>query len=95
MNKQDIFMHGGARPGAGRPKKVDEERVRDIALSAIIEKHGSEKDAFIWLLKTEEPSLIKFAYEHAFGKPTDKVENINERFVLIEREPDPLNEPID
>jgi hypothetical protein len=65
-------MHGGARPGAGRPKKVDEERVRDIALSAIVETHGGEKEAFMWLMNTGEPSLIKFAYEHAFGKPREK-----------------------
>jgi hypothetical protein len=63
---------GGARPGAGRPTKADEERVRDLSVNAIIALYGSEKKGFQSLLESGEPVLIKFVFEHAYGKPTEK-----------------------
>jgi hypothetical protein len=65
---------GVAMPGGGRPKKVDEERVRDLSVKAIIKHYGSEEKAFIALLASKEAVLIKFVFEHAYGKPKDKVE---------------------
>jgi len=65
---------GGARPGGGRPTKVDEDKVRNQAIKAIEQKHGSIEDGLMYLLGSGEPSLIKFVYEHAVGKPKEKVE---------------------
>lgn len=65
---------GGTRPGSGRPKKVDEERVRDLSVQAIIEYYGSEQAGFKYLLESKEPVLIKFVFEHAYGKPREKVD---------------------
>lgn len=65
---------GGARPGAGRPKKADEERVRDLSVKAIVAHYGSEDLGFKYLLESKEPVLIKFVFEHAYGKPRDKVD---------------------
>ena len=65
---------GGYMPGGGRPKKVDEERVRDLSIAAIIKHYGSEEKAFIALLASKEAVLIKFVFEHAYGKPRDKME---------------------
>lgn len=65
---------GGARPGAGRPTKADEERVRDLSVKAIIAQYGSEEKGFKWLLESKEPVLVKFVFEHAYGKPRDKVD---------------------
>lgn len=65
---------GGTRPGAGRPKKADEQRVRDLAVSAITKKYGSEEKAFLHLLNTRDPALIKWVFEHAYGKPTEKLD---------------------
>jgi hypothetical protein len=65
---------GGARRGAGRKRKADEARIQEMAAKALISKYGSEQDAFKALLDSKEPSLIKFAYEHAFGKPREKVD---------------------
>lgn len=65
---------GGARPGAGRPTKADEERVRDLSVKAIIEHYGSEEKGFKWLLSSGEPVLVKFVFEHAYGKPRDKMD---------------------
>lgn len=60
------------KAGPGRPTKADEDRVRTISLSAAIKTHGSEEQAFEYLFNHTEPSLIKFAFEHAFGKPREK-----------------------
>jgi hypothetical protein len=68
------MAHGGKREGAGRKPKAEEERVRDLAVSAIVEHYGDEQKGFQALLNSEEPSLIKFVFEHAFGKPKEKVE---------------------
>jgi len=65
---------GGTRPGAGRPSKADEQRVRDLSVKAIIGHYGSEELGFKALLDSKEPVLIKFVFEHAYGKPTEKHE---------------------
>jgi hypothetical protein len=66
---------GGHRQGAGRKTKAEEDRVRNLAVKSIISKFGSEEAGFKSLLESGEPSLIKFVYEHAFGKPKEKVEH--------------------
>jgi len=68
------MAQGGARVGAGRKTKTDEIRVQALARNALISKYGSEEKAIVALINSGEPSLIKFAYEHAFGKPRDKVD---------------------
>lgn len=65
---------GGAIPGAGRKSKAEELKVANQAIEAITERYGSLKDGFMALLKSEEPSLIKWVFEHAAGKPQDKVD---------------------
>lgn len=65
---------GGARPGAGRKPKADEEKVRNLAVSAIEKTHGSLEAGFTKLLNSGEASLIKFVWEHAVGKPREKMD---------------------
>lgn len=65
---------GGKRIGAGRKSKAEELRVRDIAIESITQVHGGLKEGFTALLTSDEPSLIKFVFEHAAGKPTDKID---------------------
>lgn len=65
---------GGFMPGGGRPKKVDEERVRDLSVKAIVAHYGSEEAGFTALLASKEPALIKFVFEHAYGKPREKMD---------------------
>lgn len=65
---------GGARPGAGRKSIRDELRVQNLAISSLKKKYGSEEKAFEALLTSGEPTLIKFVYEHAYGKPKEKIE---------------------
>ena len=67
-------MRGGARPGAGRKTKADKNMVRNQSMQAIIELYGSVEEGLKTLLRSGEASLIKFVYEHAIGKPKEKVE---------------------
>lgn len=48
--------------------------MQNLAIGALIAKYGTEEKAFEALLTSGEPSLIKFVYEHAYGKPKEKVE---------------------
>lgn len=65
---------GGYREGAGRKPKTDELKVQNLAVSSIESKYGSVEKGFKSLLDTGEPSLIKFVWEHAVGKPREKVD---------------------
>ena len=64
---------GGKRQGAGRKPVSYEISAREICQSAIIRKFGTLEKGIEYLLESEEPTLIKFAYEHAFGKPVERV----------------------
>jgi hypothetical protein len=74
--------HGGFRPGGGRPRKVDEARVRDLAVKAIIDKYGSEDAGFQALLDSGESALVKWVYEHGYGKPTERVDITSDQPLL-------------
>lgn len=65
---------GGAQPGAGRPSKAEEFKTASIARAAIEGKFGSIEKGFEFLLSSGEPGLIKFVFEHGFGKPQENVE---------------------
>jgi len=68
------MANGGARPGAGRKTKTEELKIVNQAVNAITDTYGSLEAGFKALLKTGEPSLIKWVFEHAAGKPQDKVD---------------------
>ncbi len=65
---------GGKRAGAGRKPVHDEIMARELSQSAIIKKFGSIEEGICFLLDSGEPTLIKFAFEHALGKPREKVD---------------------
>jgi hypothetical protein len=64
-------MKGGARPGAGRKSIAEEFKTSDLCRQAIITRFGSLEEGLIYLIKTGEPNLMKFVFEHAIGKPTE------------------------
>jgi len=68
------MARGGIRPGQGRKPKAEELRIVNIAVDAITSKYGSLEKGFIALLNSKEASLIKFVFEHAAGKPREKVD---------------------
>jgi len=63
---------GGKRENSGRKGKAEELKTAKIAMDALMSKYGSKELALKSLIDTGEPSLIKFVYEHAFGRPTEK-----------------------
>jgi hypothetical protein len=77
---------GGAMPGGGRPTKADERRVRDLSVKAIVQCYGSEEKGFLALLKSGESVLIKFVFEHAYGKPKERHELTGEDGKPIEHD---------
>lgn len=66
---------GGKRIGAGRPTVAKELQTSVLAREVLINKFGSLNEALIALLEMNEPALIKFVFEHAFGKSPDKIEH--------------------
>jgi hypothetical protein len=68
-------MRGGAREGSGRKSKADEDKIRVMAENAIIKKYGSVELGFEALLASGSDMLARFAFEHAVGKPKDKIEH--------------------
>lgn len=68
---------GGVRPGQGRPKKAEELKIVNQAVNAITATYGSLEGGFMALLKSGEPSLVKWVFEHAAGKPTDKLDVVS------------------
>jgi hypothetical protein len=69
---------GGARPGSGRPTLAKELGTADLAREVLIAKYGGLHEALEALIDMNEPALHKFVYEHAFGKPTEKVQHSGE-----------------
>lgn len=63
---------GGIRPGQGRKAASDEIMAKELSQKAIINKFGTLEAGMEFLLTTGEPSLVKFVYEHCFGKPKEK-----------------------
>jgi len=68
-------VRGGKREGAGRKPVSDEIQTKHLCKTALLKKFGTLEKALEFLLDSNEPSLIKFVYEHYFGKPQDKVEH--------------------
>ena len=66
---------GGKRINSGRPTIAKELATADLARNVLIEKYGGLNDALIALLQSGEPALLKFVFEHAFGKSPDKIEH--------------------
>lgn len=74
--------HGGKRKGAGRPSKVDEEKVNAIFLTALKRLHNKDDDdeakiEFVKDLYESQRGQI-FIAEHLFGKPKEQVHNTHE-----------------
>ena len=72
---------GGAREGAGRKSKADEEKSNQIFLNMIksVKNVNTDDEARLELAKElfsfERGQM--FIAEHVFGKPKETIENIN------------------
>ena len=84
------MSRGGARKGAGRPTKADEERLKDLCLRAVGKVFKSENALFEKLAeiantaksdKDKITALVKLI-EYAHGKPKESVELTGEGFTV-------------
>ncbi len=71
---------GGARAGAGRPKKADEEKVRGLILSAIKKKFGSEEGLWEHICDQAIDGCSKhmtLLLNYTYGKPTERKPDVD------------------
>ena len=66
---------GGARKGAGRKSKADEEKIRRLGEDAIIKIYGSIEEYYQHIAKESKDSFphLKLLQEYVFGKPKERV----------------------
>ncbi len=74
-------QNGGARPGAGRKSKADEQKANIVFLNMIKDVKNVETDEEAKLEIAKELFTFErgkmFIAEHVFGKPKETIENIN------------------
>ncbi len=59
---------------SGRGSRAEELKTTELARESITEYYGSLKESFIQALKGKDFALKKFVFEHAFGKPRERVD---------------------
>ena len=68
---------GGARPGAGRPPKDEEDKAKRLTIGALVAQFGSEEDAFAHAAMkaaTDERDgyrYFRLLVEYGYGKPKE------------------------
>lgn len=77
--------HGGARKGAGRKSKANEEKIRRLGLDAIEKVYGSVEKYYEHIAKESMESFphLKLLQEYVFGKPKETIiveENTEEEY---------------
>jgi hypothetical protein len=61
---------GGAQPGAGRKKRVDEEWSRKMCIAGLIKKYGSIEEGIETVLSEFGDSKVKLLiWQHVLGVP--------------------------
>ena len=86
MDTEDKRKYNGAKKGEnrgqGRKSKAKEDRVTRLSEDGIIDVYGSLPKFFKHIAKESISSFphLKMLMEYRFGKPTERVENINKNF---------------
>lgn len=85
MEEKPKKKNGGARPGAGRKRVVDEKKANYLFTKALKEHFKNEDDdgakvQFIKDVLMDSQRGQLFIAEHVFGKPKETIENINRNF---------------
>ncbi len=67
--------NGGARKGAGRPRKAKEEHIKRLGIEAIEKVYGSVSDYYYHIAKQSKESFphLKLLQEYVYGKAPDVV----------------------
>lgn len=53
---------------SGRKGNAEEWGSKNICMAAVVEEYGSVEEGVRALLKSKEPSLLKFVFEHILGR---------------------------
>ena len=72
--------HGGVRKGQGRPRKVEEEKIRNLALSAIRKKFGSEEGLWEHICDQVLDGCSKhmtLLLNYTYGKPVERKPDVD------------------
>lgn len=91
MSGDKRVNNGGARKGAGRPKRVDEENAKKLIKTALRQLYSKDEDddAVVEFLKefagTSRGQL--FVAEHLLGKPKEIIEQtiVNDEYVDLSK----------
>jgi len=65
-----MAQNGGARPGAGRKSKAEEQKL----IEHLTPMHADAIKALHSNIKAAEPWAVKLFMEYFYGKPQDKVD---------------------
>lgn len=63
------MANGGARPGAGRKKRVDEEWARKVCIEAVIAKYETLEKGIEAILASSDERLKLLVWTHILGQP--------------------------
>ena len=89
-----MAKHGGARPGAGRKPKDEEQKAKRLSLQALINEFGDEQKAFDHAAERASDPDDKNAFryfnlliDHAYGKPKETIDmNLQKETPIIDVE---------
>ena len=62
-------QRGGAQPGAGRKRKVDEEWARKVCIDAVVKKYGSLEEGIQQVLSGQDEKIKLLVWTHILGQP--------------------------
>lgn len=67
---------GGARPGAGRKPKAEEDKIRRFSINAMTKVFGSEEAMWDHVAQQAQESFphLKLLFEYTYGKPKETKE---------------------
>lgn len=75
-----MARHGGARKGAGRKRKDEENKAKELTIKALVDQFGSEEEAFSFAAKQIKDgdkngfNYFKLLIEYAYGKPKESLD---------------------
>ena len=67
--------HGGARKGSGRKKRCEEEKVKNLVISAIRKTWGDEEAMWVHICQQAQEGCkhhMAMVTNYLYGKPTER-----------------------
>jgi len=76
MDDEHVDGRGGARNGAGRKSKADEQKIRKLGLDAINSVYGSAEEYYKHIATESKTSFphLRLLQEYVYGKPKESID---------------------